>query len=231
MNSVVNSVSMCRHAFVCLALASLLSLVFLPASVFAAPKQVVVTITSVECVQDDECDEAGLEALTQSWPDFYAKVWINGVETRTSRAADDQKRVADQGWIVTATIDDAVTPFVPIGIQIWDHDGTSGDDLGDVSPVANDNNLDLTLNMATGTWTGDGSGTCITGDGVDSEDDEYYPLKICFDITAGNDQDGDGLLDNWETAGLDADSNGTIDVNLPAMGANPLRKDIFLELD
>jgi len=45
------------------------------------------------------------------------------------------------------------------------------------------------------------------------------------------DQDGDALLDPWETQGLDRDGNGTIDVDLPAMGADPMRKDLFLEMD
>ena len=202
-----------------------------PTLAIAAPRQVVVTITSVECTQDDECDEAGLEAALESWPDFYAKIFINGVATQTARAPDDQKRVEPKGWTATATIDDTVLPNVPIGIQIWDQDDTSGDDLGDASPVANDNNLDLTLNLATGSWSGDAMTSCATGDGVDSDDDEYYPLKICFDITADTDQDGDGLLDSWETSGLDADGDGLIDVDLPAMGANPMRQDVFLELD
>jgi hypothetical protein len=49
---------------------------------------------------------------------------------------------------------------------------------------------------------------------------------------SGNaDSDGDGLLDTWETNGYDHDGNGTIDVNLPAMGANPNRPDIFVEVD
>ena len=45
------------------------------------------------------------------------------------------------------------------------------------------------------------------------------------------DTDGDGLLDTWETAGIDADGNGSIDVDLPAMGADSQHKDIFVELD
>jgi hypothetical protein len=45
------------------------------------------------------------------------------------------------------------------------------------------------------------------------------------------DSDGDGLSDVWETYGADIDTNGTIDVNLPALGAKPLRKDIFVEVD
>ncbi len=47
------------------------------------------------------------------------------------------------------------------------------------------------------------------------------------------DLDGDGLLDVWETSGIDLDcdaSNG-IDLDLPAMGANPNHKDLFLEID
>ena len=45
------------------------------------------------------------------------------------------------------------------------------------------------------------------------------------------DSDGDGLYDHWETEGVDIDQDGTIDLNLPAMGAHPLRKDLFLEVD
>ncbi|MBN1312946.1 MAG: DUF11 domain-containing protein [Anaerolineae bacterium] len=45
------------------------------------------------------------------------------------------------------------------------------------------------------------------------------------------DKDGDGLLDHWETDGLDVDNDGFVDVNLPAMGASPDHQDVFLELD
>lgn len=45
------------------------------------------------------------------------------------------------------------------------------------------------------------------------------------------DADSDGLLDGWETFGLDSDADGDIDVDLPAMGADPQHKDLFLELD
>src|SRR5262249_41109929 len=48
---------------------------------------------------------------------------------------------------------------------------------------------------------------------------------------AGRDTDGDGLLDDWERNGIDVDGNGTIDLNLPAMGADPMHKDVFVELD
>ena len=45
------------------------------------------------------------------------------------------------------------------------------------------------------------------------------------------DADGDALLDLWETNGIDTDSNGTIDLDLPAMGARVDHKDIFVEMD
>lgn len=45
------------------------------------------------------------------------------------------------------------------------------------------------------------------------------------------DTDGDGLLDDWEKNGIDVDGDGTIDLDLPAMGADPRHKDIFIEVD
>jgi hypothetical protein len=60
------------------------------------------------------------------------------------------------------------------------------------------------------------SGTCATGGGVDS--------------------DGDGLLDEWEVDGvtIDPDGSGPISpqfIDLPAMGADPNKPDIFLHID
>ena len=45
------------------------------------------------------------------------------------------------------------------------------------------------------------------------------------------DSDQDGLLDHWETKGIDADQDGTPDLNLAAMGAGPNKRDLFLEID
>ncbi|WP_020387441.1 hypothetical protein [Kribbella catacumbae] len=45
------------------------------------------------------------------------------------------------------------------------------------------------------------------------------------------DTDGDSLPDAWETNGYDADGDGDIDVNLPAYGATPNKKDLFVEMD
>lgn len=48
---------------------------------------------------------------------------------------------------------------------------------------------------------------------------------------AATDTDGDSLPDTWETNGYDANGDGTIDVNLPALGATPNKKDLFVEMD
>lgn len=45
------------------------------------------------------------------------------------------------------------------------------------------------------------------------------------------DSDADGLPDSWETNGYDANGDGVVDVDLPALGASPTRKDLFVEMD
>lgn len=50
-------------------------------------------------------------------------------------------------------------------------------------------------------------------------------------VTATQDTDGDGLIDLWETQGIDINEDGIIDLNLPALGADPFHKDLFVEVD
>ncbi|MCB4208194.1 C4-dicarboxylate ABC transporter substrate-binding protein [Arthrobacter sp. UM1] len=45
------------------------------------------------------------------------------------------------------------------------------------------------------------------------------------------DLDGDGIPDAWEANGYDADGDGVVDIDFPALGAHPHRKDIFVEMD
>src|SRR5919109_3559972 len=45
------------------------------------------------------------------------------------------------------------------------------------------------------------------------------------------DSDRDGLPNTWETTGIDINRDGIIDYNLRAQGANPMHKDIFVEVD
>jgi hypothetical protein len=51
-------------------------------------------------------------------------------------------------------------------------------------------------------------------------------------LNAGGDTDGDGLCDDWEKDGLTVTVDGrAVFLDLPAMGADPNHKDIFLQLD
>jgi hypothetical protein len=45
------------------------------------------------------------------------------------------------------------------------------------------------------------------------------------------DSDQDGLLDHWETTGIDMDHDGVVDLNLQAMGADVNVRDLFVEVD
>src|SRR4051812_21887159 len=99
----------------------------------AATRPFSVTITHVECV--DDCDEAGLEAAFEGHADFYAKVFINGVKQPPGSDADDPSTpihdnsgLINPNWVVATEIPDNVVN-VPVTIQIWDYDGSSGDDL------------------------------------------------------------------------------------------------------
>ncbi len=51
--------------------------------------------------------------------------------------------------------------------------------------------------------------------------------KIVCDL----DTDEDGLCDAWETDGIDVDEDGIIDLDLKALGADPMKKDLFVEID
>ncbi len=58
--------------------------------------------------------------------------------------------------------------------------------------------------------------------------------NLTYEIAANMDEldsDGDGLPDEWEKNGYDADGDGTVDIDLPSLGADPLRKDLFIECD
>lgn len=55
-------------------------------------------------------------------------------------------------------------------------------------------------------------------------------FEFNFTIDVG-DEDEDGLLDAWEIDGIDLDDDGTPEIDLPALGADPEKKNLFVELD
>ena len=54
-----------------------------------------------------------------------------------------------------------------------------------------------------------------------------YEKKIV--LPPEGDEDGDGLLNKWEQNGIDVNNDNNIDLIL--LGANPLHKDIYIEVD
>ncbi len=117
----------------------------------------------------------------------------------------------------------------------FDGDFTEGDFLaaGDVNADGSDEILILgdetqTVDVFNGQGTQLGSFSAV----LDPLLSSFFAVPAGFAVGKNSypDQDRDGLLDSWETAGaVDVDGDGTSDVAIP--GANPLHKDLFLELD
>ena len=212
-----------------LALALAAALALLAAAPAAANHTIPLTlkITKVECIEP--CDEEGLEdeLVDEDTPDFYAKAHVGGFWWTSPRAPDDRASV-DVNWTNTWEVTEpaARTGRVDVGIQIWDHD-LADDDLGDTSPDDADNTLDLIVNLADATVNGEGGSMCSEGDGGPNDEPS---VRVCYEFDVG-DSDGDGLLDRWETQGIDIDHDGRFELDLATRGAAPDRKDIFVELD
>ncbi len=76
--------------------------------------------------------------------------------------------------------------------------------------------------------------TLTGGQFIDITSSDYYELMQEFSewiYESAVDSDGDGLPDDWEINGVDTDHDGVVDLDLPAMGADPNVPDIFVEAD
>ncbi len=205
-----------------------------PARVSAAtPVTVRLTIQRVLSV---DCFEGTVFDGCLGAPDFYAKASINGGPLVATAAADDDFNPSPN-WQFQTSIDWDATASLPIHIELWDEDGAArlGDDRADISPLGGATDLDLTLRLGRVPCTFDGSGvtgTCgvaadVTGQGGDGDG----TARVIFRVDVINnlaDADGDGLPDGWEQNGVTL--NGQF-IDLPRMGADPNKPDIFIHLD
>jgi uncharacterized repeat protein (TIGR01451 family) len=217
-------------------------LVFSRSPVANAQTTTPVTVTIWKLVQIDDPDSGKPLSVAG---DFYAKVKINGFDYQTSSTVSIDPGFGEgviytlpvtfyPFWTFTRNVD-LSSGTTSIEIQIWDEDNPGfplfdDDDQVDINPAAGARTLTLTLDLATGNWTGDipANQTFARGEGDSDRSEIFFTIST---QSANGDADGDSLLDGWETRGLDIDGDGTIDVDLPTMGANPQRKDLFLEID
>jgi uncharacterized repeat protein (TIGR01451 family) len=192
---------------------------------------VTVTITQIEQIGDD-FDPTSLG-------DFYAHVTINGATGSTfdDRFSFNSGYIVPSGWLVPpapwviSTDVPITTPSVAVRIELFDDDEFTGNEEADLNPGPK-NHIDIEVDLSTGKWSGDVTWpqSCISG----PFDLSSRSAALCFDVSvlsASGDADGDGLLDGWELNGYNSDLDSTIDLDLPAMGADPLRKDVFVEVD
>jgi hypothetical protein len=70
----------------------------------------------------------------------------------------------------------------------------------------------------------------ITVVNLDGQVSAPYTYTLPTDL-ASLDSDGDNLLDEWETKGYDANGDGTVDINLAALGCRSWRPDLLVEVD
>ena len=224
-----------------------ISLLTLAAAMWASPARaqppmVPFKLYITELWQLDDIQDIGLGVIG----DFYANVTINGVGQSNKQGGDGAcDDTTSTGLIVPLRLfrnfdripDCHVkTPWafsqqVPAGqpvhvkIQIFDTDAIF-DDEADLK-VGDGDAIEFDVDPATGKWSGDINwpqncsrpGLNLGGNNA----------NVCWQ--ASFDTDNDGLLDVWERFGVDTNNDGLIDLDLPALGANPLRKDVFVETD
>ena len=243
LDSVRGRMSVVAGLIVALA-AAVLVVVVPPAG--AAPSTLTLVIESVRDVDDPEdgFDDGSC------WGDYVFTVNFAGVTSVSGEYSDDPSPpigCVGQGFQmvnfeVSRTVDtDDVA--IPVLISVMEIDSIT-DDIMDASPVDGEKTLELTVDPYLGSWApvdadgepvpgisfpGGATSATIQGDGED--DAERVGLTIRIFATGASDADGDGLLDSWETSGYDADGDGNPEVDLPAMGASPNHKDLFVELD
>jgi hypothetical protein len=101
-------------------------------------------------------------------------------------------------------------------------DECDGDTIACVAPLRT-----CAEHPGTAQCTGNVPGPCVPND---LDDPNVCPIPGCpGGVPNVTDTDGDGLIDCWETDGIDSDGNGSVDLVLP--NANPNQKNLYVELD
>ena len=126
------------------------------------------------------------------------------------------------GWAATEWVElSGGSVTVEIKVRDEDTDVPFDDpDVVDVKP-GDGETLEFAVDPGSGAISGDVTATLGTPFDVSGTGDDRARIRV---LVAFDDADHDAVIDSWETGG-----HGGLD--LPSMGANPQRKDFFLEID
>jgi uncharacterized repeat protein (TIGR01451 family) len=175
--------------------------------------------------------------------DYFAKVNIDGQGLETGpRAPDDQTDVSP-GWTFTRQVD-ANAASVHITIEIWDFDTflNGDDDKVDVNGNDNEYFVELDYDPVARTYTSDDphlrvGPSKVQGDALGDGDLEHgnndgAQVEVFFTLTQPGelDTDGDGIPDSVELNGV-RDGDGNLVVDMAALGADPCRKTVAVQID
>lgn len=156
----------------------------------------------------------GISFSYQGGGEQYVIVDVNGSRLSTSAGGNDDGADANGGLITVGGLDDS--PANPPDPNHITSDPAYDDELYSLLPYLHATDTSIRVETTKSS----------------EADNLFFAYFVVTAATGVNtDTDGDGLLDQWERYGYDADRDGIVDVNLPAMGANYRHKDIFIELD
>jgi len=179
------------------------------------------------------------DADTVGVGDYYARIRIGSAGFERNRGEFVERRNFRPDWRFSRNVSED-SGVIPIVLQLWDADTLeNNDDIIDINPIDDAQELVLSLDLENCTWTGDTgpNGTIASGDG----DHEHFGAleggergRLWFGITCGpEDYDQDNIPDEEERFGVFDFFDGAWQkvVDLPALGASPCRKTILVELD
>lgn len=219
-----------------------------PQAAGADPDEVPVTVTFMRYIEIEKPDPFG------GTGDYYAAVCWDRVcdvgeaaqvpDGTTPVHADDTADVQPFSTL-TRTFDRNAQTTATVNLHVWDHDPSANapDDVMDINPVDDAVTLTFSVDLSTGSWT-ETSGAILPnvgfaqGDGdTDSANSPWAggggeAGRILFDISLSDDGDGDddGIPDGVERTGV-RDRNGQQVANMAALGADPCRKTVAVEMD
>ena len=206
-----------------------------------------VALTIQEIEKTSGWDAAG--QMDYYWEVEFRSVAGSNVTLRSFSSfdthADDRDRVFPR-WSCATQVRGEATPLptdppgvygpeVLIFVRLREYDTTSADDDNDIHPAAGSRDLYIYYRPAVHLLRVPGAidsyqcagWTSLTGDGSDADGDAARIVFSVSDSPIGapqGDTDGDGLPDSLEIC-------GSPQINLPAIGADPYRKDVFVEID